>query len=259
MAVVYRTDGAWGSGLGRVLTAAEVDGNFWSLVQRVLALETTPVTAVSIESIDYASGGITINLNNGDSFGPFLLPVATMNYRDMWTNNTLYHYLDLVNVPTIGLFLVLVEHTTPALPATFDREATDVDLNDLYRQVSGVPRDIAYDFAMNVIGAIPNDASPMQIFLADRAVSLPAGLTGSRAYLLTGVTTHNLVMPIELNGVQIGTVTFSTGGSNHLGVFAMASTHTLAAGDRLVVRSPGILDATAADLAITISGIRADL
>lgn len=259
MAVVYRTDGAWGSGLGRLLTAAEVDGNFWSLVQRVASLESSPPVPLSIESISYASGGITIHMNDASTFGPFLLPVATMVYRDMWQNNTLYHYLDLVNVPTIGLFLVLIEHTTPALPETFDRDATDVDLNDIYRQVSGVPRDIAYDFAMNVIGSIPNDSSPMQIFLADRAVTLPAGLTGSKAYLLTDVTTQTLVMPIELNGVQVGTITFAPGGSANVGVFAMAATHTLAAGDRLVVRAPGLLDATAADLAITISGIRADL
>lgn len=259
MAVVYRTDGAWGSGLGRVLTAAEVDANFYSLVQRVLALESTPPTPISIESIDYAAGGITITMNDATTFGPFVIPVASFNYRDMWQNNTLYHYLDLVNVPTIGLFLVLVEHTSPVLPATFDRDAVDGDLNDLYRQISGVPQDIAYDFAMNVIGSIPNDSSPMQIFLADRAVELPAGLTGSKAYLLTDVTTQTLVMPIELNGVQVGTITFAPGGSANVGVFAMAATHTLAAGDRLVVRAPGLLDATAADLAITIKGIRADL
>lgn len=45
MAVVYRTDGPWGSGLGTNLTAPQVDNNFWELVQRLTTLETrTPAT-----------------------------------------------------------------------------------------------------------------------------------------------------------------------------------------------------------------------
>src|SRR5215203_2351241 len=98
---------------------------FWDLLQRVEALETTPVTPVSIEEITYSNGAITVVLNNAASYGPFVLPVATFTDRGIWANNTLYNYLDLVNVPTIGLFLVLIEHTTEDTPGTFDRELED--------------------------------------------------------------------------------------------------------------------------------------
>lgn len=40
MAVVFRTDGAWGTGLGTNLTAAQVDNNFWEILERLATLET---------------------------------------------------------------------------------------------------------------------------------------------------------------------------------------------------------------------------
>src|SRR5512139_1097480 len=116
MAVVYRTDDAtrWGSGLGRPLHPGELDQNFWDVLQRLTALETSPPVPVSIASISYDAGTITINLNNGSSFGPFALPVAMPKWMGSWFNSTAYKYHDLVSVARIGIFMVLVDHVSPA-------------------------------------------------------------------------------------------------------------------------------------------------
>ena len=74
MTITYRTAGAWGSGKGSNLTAAEVDQNFADLDGRVDALETTPPVPAQISDITQTGDQITIHLDNGDSFGPFTLP-----------------------------------------------------------------------------------------------------------------------------------------------------------------------------------------
>ena len=118
---------------------------------------------------------------------------------------------------------------------------------------------------MNVIGAIPNDGGALQIFLADRAVLLPQDLVGSRAYLLTAAADAPIVLPIEHNGVEVGSITFTPGVDvddtfGQPGVLSFPTDRTLAAGDRLVVRAfTGTADSEASDLVVTLAGTRADL
>lgn len=74
MTLTYRTSGAWGSGKGSNLTAAEIDGNTYDLDQRVAALETDPPEPNQISNITQSGNTITIHLEDGTTFGPFLLP-----------------------------------------------------------------------------------------------------------------------------------------------------------------------------------------
>jgi hypothetical protein len=266
MPVVFRTDDTtkWGSGQGRVLHPTEVDQNFWELLQRIEALETSPPVPVSISSISYDAGTITINLNDGSHYGPFTIPTTMPRWRGEWFNATSYQYFDLVSVLRTGVFLVLKDHTSPALPATFDPNAEDGSGNKLYLQLTGALSDVAYDLAANVTGPIPSDGLPIVSYVADRAVFLPATLVGSQAYLVVAASTDDLVLPIEHNGTNVGSITFTHGvgvdaNGGQPGVFAFAADVTLAAGDTLVIKAPTVDDPAAKDLAITLSGRRADL
>lgn len=76
MSITYRTTGAWGPGKGSNLTAAEVDGNFHDLDQRVTGLESNPPTPDEISNITVTGTQMTIWLVSGAHFGPFTLPQA---------------------------------------------------------------------------------------------------------------------------------------------------------------------------------------
>lgn len=67
MTVKYRTAGAWGTGEGHDLTAAEVDGNFWDHEGRIQTLETaTAAGPKSIVSTTSSSTGVlTIHYSDG--------------------------------------------------------------------------------------------------------------------------------------------------------------------------------------------------
>jgi hypothetical protein len=79
MTTTYRTAGAWGAGKGSNLTAAEVDGNFYGLDQRIADLEGNPPAPNEISNITVTGTQMTIYLEGGASFGPFTLPQA--NFR----------------------------------------------------------------------------------------------------------------------------------------------------------------------------------
>lgn len=111
---VYRTNGAWGSGLGVNLTAAQVDTNFYELRTDVDGLKNNPLTPNGIASITVAGTAMTVFLDNGKSLGPFPLPVLQFRWRDAWAAATLYAVLDAFKVDNQGIFSVLLAHTSAA-------------------------------------------------------------------------------------------------------------------------------------------------
>lgn len=131
MSITYRTDGAWGSGKGANLTAAEVDRNFNDLDGRVTSLETDPPEANSIENVTQSGGVATFHLSDGSTFN-VNLPTATIRFRGDYTASTAYNVNDLVNAPGYGLYLVLIAHTAPS---TFDPDLSDTS-GDYYQQVT---------------------------------------------------------------------------------------------------------------------------
>lgn len=111
LALNYRTVGAWGTGLGRRLTSAEVDGNFWAIAQ---AIDTfTADDPVSISSISQSGNSITFHLTDTTTQGPFVLPIVSLTPRGDWTTATDYDYRDIVRDSVTGnLYLVLLPHTS---------------------------------------------------------------------------------------------------------------------------------------------------
>lgn len=112
--MIYRTDGAWGTGKGGNLTPAEVDGNFYELDQRVESLEENPPAPAEIDTIALVGTQLTITLTDARVFGPFTLPRATFRYRGDFVGLTAYFANDFISVPGDGIYMVLVNHTSEA-------------------------------------------------------------------------------------------------------------------------------------------------
>jgi hypothetical protein len=90
MTLRYRTTGAWGTGLGVNLTAAQVDENFHTLDQ---AIDAVPAgeAGVGISNITVVGTSITFHLTDATTLGPFTIP--TPRVPAVVTVSTLSHDL----------------------------------------------------------------------------------------------------------------------------------------------------------------------
>ncbi len=126
--------------------------------------------------------------------------------------------------------------------------ATGADGTDALPATFAMPYDLAFfvggAMADGVISAIVGS------YIAPRAVTLPAGLTASVAKADTA-STATVVYGIEVNGVSKGTVTFTASAT---GVLAAGAQIDIAIGDVVTIVNPGSLDATLADVSITLVG-----
>ena len=131
--MLYRTDDLtrWGTGKGANLAPVEIDLNFWELAQRLVAVETGGAAANGIANIGVVGSQMTVYLEDGTALGPYTLPTAMIRYRGDWAISTAYNEMDLVTVPSTGVYLVLRDHTSSA--TAFDALAEDAEGNPLYR------------------------------------------------------------------------------------------------------------------------------
>ncbi len=136
MAVVYRTDGAWGSGQGTNLAPAQVDGNFYNIDTRVTFIEDNPVEPVVPIAINIEGSAFTMGLSNGEVLGPIAITMPMPTWRDQWNPGVAYNELDFFVAPDGGLGAVMIPHTSAA---TFDWGALDTGGTGLpvYRQLIG--------------------------------------------------------------------------------------------------------------------------
>lgn len=116
----YRTNGAWGSGIGINLTPAQVDGNFYELRTDLDDVIANPPTADGIVSVSQSGFTLTFHTTLGNELGPIALPVLYTVWRGEWAPFTLYNAADQFKVTDRGIFAVLQDHTSAA---TFDPAA----------------------------------------------------------------------------------------------------------------------------------------
>jgi hypothetical protein len=136
MSVIYRTTGPWGPGVGRNLTAAEVDGNFYDQQVHLSSLEDSRPQPDDIVGVSTNGIQLTFHLQSGATLGPVDMPVLYWRWRDEWTPFTIYAVLDTFSVVGQGIFLTLQDHTSGA---TFDPAATGgTPPTALYDQLIGV-------------------------------------------------------------------------------------------------------------------------
>src|SRR6266576_588378 len=147
MTIVYVTSGTWGPGTGAPNSAAQVDGNFYDVDQRVLDLNAALAEGKRIDTVTYTSNSMTFHFTDATS-QVIPLPVATFQYVGDWMNDTPYDPSHLITAGN-GFYQVLESHTTPPWPAPFDPNATDetTDQNRLY-QLWMPLRDVNYDAAI---------------------------------------------------------------------------------------------------------------
>lgn len=256
---VYRTDDdeKWGTGKGSALTSAEGDNNMWGFDQRIKDIEDNPPAAVSVSNIVVSGATVKFFLNDGSSFGPFDLPVASFNFRGDWLNSQVYAQLDLVTVPHRGLYVVLHSHMTADSPTAFDPDAVNDDGDALYGLLFGEDTYI-YDFGFFYPGKPGlgiSDDDVMAGHLLQRPVSLPIDCAGSGAKLITAPTS-DLSFVMLKNGVSIGTLDFAASALS--GTFTLDTATSFAVGDIFALQRPETIDATARNLVVTFVATRLD-
>lgn len=132
----YRTNGAWGAGIGVNLTPAQVDENFYELRSDLDDLIANPPTADSIVSVTQSGLDLTFHTTLGNSLGPLVMPYIGPVWRGEWTPLTLYSAADQFKVTGEGVFIVLENHTSAA---TFDAAATGGSPpTALYTEIIGI-------------------------------------------------------------------------------------------------------------------------
>src|SRR5262245_54321230 len=181
MTIVYVTNGAWGTGASAPLAAAQVDGNFYDVDQRIVTLNTALATGKRINTVDYTSGSMTFHYTDGTS-QVIQLPVAVLAYVGPWANSTPYSRNQMISANN-GFYQVLQDHTSPAAPAPFDPNSFDGSSNRLYQLFLPIT-DVNYDAAIFVPGSIQRTAGEL-IWqgVANRTMSLAAGTAHAYAYL----------------------------------------------------------------------------
>jgi hypothetical protein len=260
MAIVYVTNGAWGSGTGAPIAAAEVDGNFYDVDQRIVTLNSDLAAGKRIDTVTYTSTSMTFHFTDGTT-QVVPLPVATLEYVGPWTNSTPYQRNQMITANN-GIYQVLQDHTSPPPPAPFDPNATDgtTAQNPLYQLFMPL-HDINYDAAIFVPGSIQRTAGELLAqFVANRPMSLAAGTAGAYAHLdvaeaSTGAT--NIILSIEKNGTQIGTITILAHVQD--GTFNIPTATTFVAGDRYGLRVTQSDNAEPSGLSVTLPFIRTDI
>ena len=267
MTIVYVTTGAWGTGTGAPNSAAQVDGNFFDVDQRIVALDADLAEGKRIDTVTYNSSSMTFHFTDGSS-QIIPLPVATLQYVGSWMNSTPYAPGQLITAEN-GFYQILESHTTPAAPAAFDPSATDgtTDNNPLYQLWMPI-QDVNYDAAIFVPGSIQRAADELLFQgIANRAMRLGSGDANAHARLDVGndaVGATDIIVSIERNGTEVGTITFEAGGDietdgGQNGEFDIPAATDFAEGDRYALRVTQSDNAEPAGLSVTLPFVRTDI
>jgi hypothetical protein len=267
MTIVFVTTGAWGAGTGTPNSASQVDGNFYDVDQRIVDLVADLAEGKRIDTVTYSSNSMTFYFTDGTS-QVIPLPIATFQYMGPWTNSTPYAPYQLITAGN-GFYQVLEVHTTPPLPAPFDPNATDgsTDQNPLY-QLWMPLRDVNYDAAIFVPGSIQRAADELLFQgIANRTMNLGSGNEDAYAYLDVGndgTGATDIILSIEKNGSEIGTITFDAAGSvdtagGQAGDFNVPAATDFAEGDRYALRVTQSDNAEPSGLSVTLPFVRTDI
>jgi hypothetical protein len=266
MTIVYVTTGPWGTGTGTPNSAAQVDGNFYDADQRIVALNADLAEGKRIDSVSYTDTNMTFHFTDGTS-QTIPLPIAVITYVGQWTNGTPYTRGHMVSVRARGMYQVLVDHTTPPLPAVFDPAATDGSGNPLYSFWMPL-YDVNYDAAIFVPGSIQREPDEVLFqAVANRTMRLTTGSGHSYAYLdigNDGTGATDIILSIQHNRIEIGTITFAAGGEidsdgGQSGTFIMPTFADFAEGDTYAIRVTQSDNAEPSGLSVTLPFLRTDI
>jgi hypothetical protein len=136
MTVIYRTAGAWGGGQGSDLSAAQIDGNFYTID---LAVAAKAATGAGVAHMTVVSNNqLQTQLTDGTYLPPVTLPTATFTFRGQWLPDTVYSANDIITEDG-SVYLVLLGHTSAG---TFDPGANNGSGADFYGLLLSLPADV---------------------------------------------------------------------------------------------------------------------
>lgn len=196
----YRGNGAWGTGEGRRLTSAEIDQNFYDVVQRLDALEADVAAGWNpIANITSTGGAMYIHMASGTIFGPLYYPAARWNDAGNWSAGSTYYANDLVTIAGAGIYHVLQDHVA--------------DNNfDAARTING-------EAVYNLMIAVPNPAPVVDVTAAILVLSAAHANSYVRCHNASATTvyieagTFDPPTEIHLRQVAAGPILISYGDS----------------------------------------------
>jgi hypothetical protein len=254
MALTYRGDGAWGSGKGSNLTVTEFDTNTYTFHTRILALETTPPEAVSIDHFVVTGSLFTIVLTDATVHGPFVLPIAQWRFVGEWSSGTTYLIGDILT-ESGNLYFVRVQHVSDV---TFDPDLFTID-GQVYILI--LPR-ATHSFGISFYNkdVVGEGDDILFQYVADRDFVVAANFEDSQCYLRVATSTSPITIPIYQNGAVIGSMEFVPGVDNdaaggQYGVFIPATVDTemtFTSRDIVAIGQPYNADLAAAGLTVSI-------
>ena len=256
--LTFRTDDAtrWGTGKGAVLTKAEVDMNFWTLLTYIAELASNPALPAEIDTITVENGQMVITLTNSTSFGPFDLPEQAFNWTDAYQPDHVYAPFDVFTATTEtdgdGAYLVLQAHTSATV---FDPDATNMS-GPLYALM--FPFQNIYDISFYAPGIVGNglalgDEMFGLVFAREAFITPALGLTSQMKF--SSEPGGPFTCDIQKNGVSIGNIFFDpTASSGAQSLITIDDDTNFAVGDVLsVIRPDGTdLDTDAKGLKLTL-------
>lgn len=230
--IVYRGNGAWGTGKGSNLTQAEVDNNFFSLDFSVSEVEDS-AHGGGISNVAVVDGQITFTLYDGRTFGPFPVPPAAVRFTGEFAPGFDYVESDLFYYGN-SLFMVTEDHTS----------ATEFDPNEagteglVYYRVRGTD---FIDISGYITGAALTsiyEPSPLFRAVTSTPYYIPAGSTENPpgyAYMRVPPALDTVCL-LEKNGTPFGAIEFLQG--QQVGTVEVDSDTDFDTGDLFSVSAP---------------------
>lgn len=253
MPLVFRTTDLtkWGAGTPGPLTKAQVDLNFWQLLERLVEVESNPLQPNQIDFIQVDDNQMTIYMTDYTSFGPFTLPQAAFNFTGDFQADHDYKRYDFLTARD-GFYMVLHDFTSgPTFVFGADIEGP------WYQLIMPFPKVFDIGFSSpgtpgRGIAVDEYEAQAMWTYRAGHQFYLPADLTGTVGGLFIE-TTDALEFPI-MNGLdEIGTINIEAGGSE--ATFTLAANAQFEINDTLRILRMQSLDLTAKDLSVTFIAV----
>jgi len=200
--------------------------------------------------------GSHIHLSNGQTEGPFALPLAKIRYTGEYQPGALMLQNDLFT-ENQSIYIVNVEHTAPA---TFDPDLSSAE-GAVYNLL--IPKPIEpYDISFYYAPLIPGDGQVMLVHVSSREATIAPAFDGSFAFLRIATQSVSLSFPLYHNENLIGSIEFTLGadaepsGPGQFGNFVPVASPDyvfMVPGDRFTIKAPSTFDGGALGLAVTLA------
>lgn len=253
--ITYKTPGAWGPGVGRKLTSAEIDANFYALFSAIVALISSPTAPDNISLFHTQGTNLYVTLESGTEMGPIPLPVLRPNFTgEFIPGGHDYADLDAFSVQGSGIYVTLSPFSSGN---SFDPNILDGDGNPILMKWFGFDQggETVYDMGFYYAGKVSDQGTGylwQEYMLRGARISSDADL--HNAFLEIPASTNAQTMNILADDVPVGVVHFEVG--EQVGVVNLFSDVELTRRQRFAVGVPATADPVAEGLSVAFLATR---